>query len=101
MQGQLESALKGAGRIPPKWHLQLIERGHVTLKGLLTFGVEAQAKVGKEPIQVTFRQIGEPFPARVGTGWMAVKVKSSFGGLSNLLFDAESGEVSGLLRLQR
>jgi hypothetical protein len=101
MKGQMETVLKGAGRVPPKWHTTLIEKGSLTLPRLLRDGMIVPAKVGKERATVTFQQVGEAFKARQGTGWMAVKVRSGFGGLSTLLLDVGTGEVSGILRLQR
>ena len=101
MIGSMESAVKRAGIVPPRWPTVLVERGSTTLAVLLGAGLTVRARSGREMATVRFTQLRGPAKAQEGTGWLAVKVRSNFGGVSDLLYDAETGGVSGILRLQK
>jgi hypothetical protein len=101
MQGQIEHAMKGAGKVPPRWHTTMLERGEHTLKSLLQNGLTVPAESGRERVVVRFRQLGKAFRARERTGWWGVNVKSAFGGVTTLLYLPESDEISGVLKLRR
>ena len=101
MVGGMEVALKGAGVVPPRWATVLVERGSTTLAVLLGAGLAVRARGGRERTVVRFARLRGPAKAQEGTGWLAVKVRSNFGGVSDLLYDAETGGVSGILRLQK
>lgn len=101
MKGQLEGAPKEAGKVAPKFYITLIERGTMTLKGLIEEGLSVPAERGKEETRLRFQTLGEPFRMRPKHGWWGVKVRSAFGGVTTLLYTPENGEVSGLLRLKR
>lgn len=88
------------GQPEPRWHATILEREgpkRISLQELLRTGIWVPATHGPR-IQVMF-QASEPFVAREGTGFKAVKVRSNFGGESTLLLEPEA--VSGFLRLRR
>jgi hypothetical protein len=96
---QMQEALRVNGRIPPRHRTLLLEReAAVILPRLLTDGLTVQAKGGGET-HITFEQIGRPFKPRRTAGWRAVKVKSSFGGVTTLLLEG-GARVSGLVKLR-
>jgi hypothetical protein len=97
---QLKEAISEAGIVRPKQAAIMLTRGKTTLENLTKWGIALPiAGKGKDTTRVRFEQIGKPFYARPATGWVAVKVRSSFGALSNLLL--EEGSVSGILRVRR
>lgn len=101
---QLAEALVKGGKVAPKFRTITLEPGTMTLDLLLREGIVTPGGSGdgKARVKVEFKQVGEPFTVRERTGWQAVKVKSSFGGLTTLLYVADkAGEVSGVLRLRR
>ena len=101
MVGSMEAALKGAGIVPPRWTAMLIGRGSMTLAALLGDGLAVQTRSGRERTVVRFARLRGPAKAQEGTGWLTVRVRSSFGGVSDLLYDADTDGVSGILKLQR
>lgn len=92
----------GVGQPEPKPPLRLIEREEaITLDELTQKGLKAPATWGSKRVRVGFRAVGKPFNV-ARTGWWAVRLRSSFGGASTLLYEPEhEGRVSGLLRLKR
>ena len=101
MIGSMESAVKRAGIVPPRWPTVLVERGSTTLAVLLGAGLAVRARGGRERTVVRFARLRGPAKAQEGTGWLTVRVRSSFGGVSDLLYDADTDGVSGILKLQR
>lgn len=97
---QLKEAIEEAGIPKPKQSAVMLQRGKVSLAGLVGEGLvfPITGKVEGQT-RVKFEQVGKPYVARLATGWMAIKVRSSLGALSSLLL--EDGGVSGILRVRR
>ena len=83
----------------PKAWAVVLARGQVTLNMLTKSGLNLEGK-GAEKVIVGFEALGKPGAAREGTGWQQVKVRSSLGAVSTLLYEGD-GSVSGFLRLKR
>lgn len=97
----LEDGLAKTAKPRPIWVRTLLAREPaVRLTTLLKEGLRVPATVGRA-VHVAFRQAGDIMEVP-NTGWKTVRLRSSFGGVSVLLYEEHAGRrVSGLVRLKR
>ncbi len=81
--------------------LLLTREAGMTLTKLERDGMKVEASYGPA-VAVGFKRLGRPRRAQRATGWKCVRIRSQFGAVSTLLYEAhEGGRISGLLRLRQ
>jgi len=80
----------------------------ILLSALVDRGIQVSATFGP-PLTVKWALHGGPIRARLRTGWLAIRLRSNYGGSSEVLFEpdgpqglapTDDGWVSGWLRLK-